>query len=142
MWTGRTTLSYFGVIVILGVSGLLFLAWRARTVDCVRNLVRVEVKVVGLKQSGAELVIRTTPADKYHPEPARRPVGNGVSTQEVLFNPFSREKLNCSRALETVEVTLEGNGETFAKRTLVYPQDFVVDAKGEYSAREPIIFQP
>jgi hypothetical protein len=139
----RRTATSFGVILVLVILGLLFLAWRTRTVDCVRSLVKFEVRIAGLKQArGGELVITTAPADGYGADPALIPVGNGVSTHQVVFNPFSREKLNCSRRLETVEITLKENGEALANRTLTYPQDFVVDAQGEYIAREAVVFEP
>ena len=138
----RNVTLYTGTIFFVALVGLLFFAWRGRTVDCVRNSVRFDVLVSGPPQLGAELVVTVIPADRYAPSPTRLSLGADKSKREVLFNPYSREKLNCSRTLEAVEIALEKNSSTLAKTTLTYPKDFYRDGQGNYIARMPIVLAP
>jgi hypothetical protein len=135
----RISILCTGSALFLMLIAFLVLAWRSRTADCVRNVVRFEVSAPN--QSGAELVVIVVPADTYGASSIRITLNGVRSTHEVLFNPFSRENLNCSRVLQSVDFVLEKGGMTIARTSLTYPKDFHRDEKGDYIARAPVIFE-
>jgi hypothetical protein len=129
------TSSAFVLIIIT----FLVLMWRSRTADCVRNVVKFEVNTPS--QSGAELVVVLAPADTYTSSPIRITLNGVRSSHEVLFSPFSRENLNCSRVLESVDFVLEKGGKTIARTSLTYPKDFRRNERGDYIARAPVVLE-
>ena len=131
-----------GSAFLLLLVAFLVLAWRSRTADCVRKVVRFDVSAPGVRQSGAELVVIVEPVDTYAASPMHLSLDAGRSAHQVLFNPYSRENLNCTRVLESVDLVLEKEGKALAKKSLTYPKDFRRDEKGDYIAREPVVFEP
>lgn len=134
------------LILAVGAFALLALLFVVRrlgrnSVECVDSRVTFEVDATGLEEPGSELVINTTPGDPHNSGPIRVPLANGVSKEAVFFSPYSIEKVDCSRKLETVELVVEHNGHVEGNARLTYPQDFYLDQSGGYGsyiAKKPV----
>ena len=137
----RVSLLCVGSVLLTMLIAFAILAWRSRTADCVRKVIKFDVVAPTVQQSGAELLVSVVPADVYATSPVRIALTNARSTHEVLFNPFSRENLNCSRVLLSVDFVLEKEGKPLAKTSLTYPRDFRRDGKGDYIAQAPVAFE-
>jgi hypothetical protein len=141
LWKSRGVMLWAGLLMVLTLLGLLLVAKRMtrNSVECANNTVSFEANAVGIREPGAELVLRIVPVDAHDPGPIRLTLAKGLSTKKFFFSPYSPQRVDCSRTLESVEIVVEYNGSVESKVKLVYPQDFYRDERGDYFARRPVI---